>query len=108
MQSITLNALATVISRVDFVPPLDLWFTKFPTEIHHAPIQHAWEVAKAAIQFLNDNAHFLNSLQVFVDLLESLNIVWPRHTATAEGGIGTSLADFVFCLDQEGLSSPDS
>ena len=62
---------AVFVTGRRFVPPFDLCFAVFPAEKDDTAISKMGEVAETEINVLDENAHFLDGLEIGTDLVQA-------------------------------------
>ena len=107
MKGFVLDTLPTGEPIMDFMPPLDFRLAELPAKIDYSAFQHARKITQTTIHLFYQDTQFLNGLEMLVDLLKRVDIMWSGGTPTPEGGVGASLPDLLFGSDKQCLAVLD-
>ena len=53
------------------MPPFDFWLAVFPAQKYDTAVSQVRKIAETEIDVFDENAHFLNGLQILTDLVQT-------------------------------------
>ena len=62
---------AVFIAGGGFMPPFDFWLAVFPAQKYDTAVSQVRKIAEPQIDVFDENAHFLNGLQILTDLVQA-------------------------------------
>jgi hypothetical protein len=89
------------------MPPVNFFFPELPAEINDAPVTQVRKVAEALVDIFDEDAQFVDGLEVVTDLLETADVVGSQRGASTPVRLGRGSTNLVTRLEQDGLALLD-